>query len=501
MTSTPLIRLEGVCKRFGGVQALNEISLSIVQGTVHALVGENGAGKSTLGKLIAGVHTPDAGTIEVEGRVARYSSPRDALADGVTIIAQELTLVPRRTIIENVFLGSERTRLGVVSRRSLRSRYRELCDRAGFSLPAGALVGGLRVAEQQKVEILRALAREARLIVMDEPTAALTGDESERLLETMRGLRAGGTTLIYVSHFLKEVLAIADTVTVLRDGRLIVTSPAANQTPDTLVTAMLGRSMEMTFPEKVVPAEDAPVVLSVRGLSSGLVRDVSFDLRAGEIVGLAGLIGSGRTEVARAVFGADRRDSGEIVLDGQQVRIRSPKHAVRAGIAMLPESRKDQGLLMRGSIDHNVSLAHLGEVTTCGVVRKARERRKIDDLAQRVDVRASRLSAPVASLSGGNQQKVLFAKWLFRPPRVLIADEPTRGVDVGAKRGIYALIQSLADQGMAVLLISSEIEEVLGLSHRVLVLRGGRLVGEFDGRTATEDDVLHAAFATAEAAA
>jgi ABC-type sugar transport system ATPase subunit len=259
--------------------------------------------------------------------------------------------------------------------------------------------------------------------------------------------------------------------------------------------------MDMTFPVKSFPPEDAPVVFSVRGLSTALVHDVSLDLRAGEIVGLAGLVGSGRTEVARAIFGADRRESGEILLDGKERRIRSPRGAVNAGIAMLPESRKDQGLLMRSSINHNVSLAHLGDVSTGTVVRGRLERRRIEELAEQVDVRGARLSAPVSSLSGGNQQKVLFAKWLFRRPRVLIADEPTRGVDVGAKRGIYALIHSLAEEGMAVLLISSEIEEVLGLAHRVLVMRGGALVGEFDGRTATEDEILHAAFATSRTAA
>jgi ABC-type sugar transport system ATPase subunit len=497
----PHVELEGISKRFGGVQALGDISLAVERGTVHALVGENGAGKSTLGKLIAGVHSPDNGTMKLDGHVVRYGSPRDALADGVTIIAQELTLVPQRTIIENVFLGSEQARLGVVRRSALRARYAELCDRAGFSLAPDTPVGALRVAEQQKVEILRALARDAQLIVMDEPTAALTGDESERLLETMRGLRAGGTTLVYVSHFLTEVLEIADTVTVLRDGRLISTAPATTHSPETLVTAMLGRSMDMTFPVKSFPPDDAPVVFSVRGLTTALVHDVSLDLRAGEIVGLAGLVGSGRTEVARAIFGADRRESGEILLDGKERRIRSPRGAVNAGIAMLPESRKDQGLLMRSSINHNVSLAHLGDVSTGTVVRGRLERRRIEELAEQVDVRGARLSAPVSSLSGGNQQKVLFAKWLFRRPRVLIADEPTRGVDVGAKRGIYALIHSLAEEGMAVLLISSEIEEVLGLAHRVLVMRGGALVGEFDGRTATEDEILHAAFATARTAA
>jgi simple sugar transport system ATP-binding protein/ribose transport system ATP-binding protein len=501
-STTPHVELLDVGKRFSGVQALQGITLTIEHGTVHALVGENGAGKSTLGRIIAGAHLPDAGTMSVDGKPVRYHAPRDALADGVTMIAQELTLVPQRTVLENVFLGNEASRFGVVVGQPMRERYDELCERAGFDLPADDHVATLRIADQQKVEILRALARDARLVVMDEPTAALTSDEAERLLDIVRGLRRAGTTIVYVSHFLPEVLSIADTVTVLRDGRLIHTKPAESETPASVVTAMLGRPMEMTFPDKVYPPPEAPAILTVRGLTrTPAFEDISFEVRAGEIVGLAGLIGSGRTEVARAIFGADPFDGGEVSVDGQVLKIRSPRGAIRAGIAMLPESRKDQGLHMRSPIVQNVSLAHLGEVSSNGVVLPRKERRRVAELAKRVDIRASRLSAWVSTLSGGNQQKVLFAKWLFQSPRALLADEPTRGVDVGAKRAIYELIQALAADGLAVLLISSELEEVLGLAHRIIVIKSGRLVAEFDGRTATENEVLHAAFATAEVAA
>jgi ABC-type sugar transport system ATPase subunit len=496
-STTPHVELVDVGKRFSGVQALQGITLSIDRGTVHGLVGENGAGKSTLGRIIAGAHAPDAGTMSVDGKEVRYHAPRDALADGVTMIAQELTLVPQRSVLENVFLGNEASRFGVVVRQPMRERYDELCERAGFDLPADDLVATLRIADQQKVEILRALARDAKLVVMDEPTAALTADESGRLLEIVRGLRTAGTTIVFVSHFLPEVLSIADTVTVLRDGRLIHTKPAESETPASVVTAMLGRPMEMTFPDKVYPPDDAPTVLEVQGLTrSPVFEDISFEVRAGEILGLAGLIGSGRTEVARAIFGADSFDSGEVSLNGEVLKIRSPRGAIRAGIAMLPESRKDQGLHMRSPIIQNVSLAHLDEVSRTSVVLPGKERRRVEELAKRVDVRASRLTAWVSTLSGGNQQKVLFAKWLFQAPLALLADEPTRGVDVGAKRAIYELIQTLAAEGLAVLLISSELEEVLGLAHRIVVIRSGRLVAEFDGRTATENDVLHAAFAT-----
>lgn len=491
------VALRGVGKRFGGVVALAGIDLEIERGSIHGLVGENGAGKSTLGKIVAGVYRPDEGELWVDGRRAVFHSPRDALRAGITIIAQEPTLVPHRSVLENVFLGIENAVAGVVDERAMRRRFAELAEQAQIDLPPRALARVLRVADQQKVEVLRALARNARLIVMDEPTSALTTDESERLFELVERLRAQGTTIIYVSHFLEEVLRLVDTVTVLRDGRIVRTSPAREETPDRLVQAMLGRSMELAFPEKSYPPDDAPVVLSVRGLSRPPhVADVSFDIRAGEILGLAGLIGSGRSEVARAIFGADGRTSGEILIDGKRVQVRSPREAVRHGIVMLPEDRKTQGLLMLRSIVSNVTLPRLGAVSRLGVVAASKERRAAVGLMTRVDVRAKGPSARVSTLSGGNQQKVLFAKWLFAQPRVFLADEPTRGVDVGAKRAIYELIRSLAAEGKAVLLISSEHEEVLGLAHRVLVMRGGRIVAELDRDTMSEDAVLRAAFAT-----
>jgi simple sugar transport system ATP-binding protein/ribose transport system ATP-binding protein len=491
------VELRAVDKHFGGVHALREIDLQIERGSIHGLVGENGAGKSTLGKIIAGVHRPDGGELWVDGQRADYHSPRDALADGVTMIAQEPTLVPHRSVLENIFLGIESRRVGVLDERSMRRRYAQLVEEAQLELPPNALARTLRVADQQKVEILRAIARRASLIVMDEPTSALTTDEAERLLDVVRGLRHRGVTIIYVTHLLGEVLALVDTVTVLRDGRLVRTAPAAEETPERLVSAMLGRSLELAFPDKVFPPADAPVALRVRDLSrAGVIEQVSFEIRAGEIVGLAGLIGSGRSEVARAIFGADRRDSGEIEVDGKLVKIRNPSAAVRAGVVMLPEDRKAQGLLMLRSIVDNVTLPHLGTVSRSGVVARRGERRSVTELMGRVDVRAKGPAARLDTLSGGNQQKVLFAKWLFRAPRVFIADEPTRGVDVGAKRAICELIHSLAAEGKGVLLISSEHEEVLGLAHRVLVMRQGRIVAELDRHTMSEDALLHAAFAT-----
>jgi len=489
--------MHGVSKRFGGVLALDGIELAIARGSIHALVGENGAGKSTLGKILSGVYRPDDGELCVEGRRVDYRSPRDALADGITIIAQEPTLVPHRSVQENVYLGLEGGTGGIVNARRTSRRFAALVRESGIDLPPRRFARVLRVADQQKVEILRAVARDAKLFVMDEPTSALTADAAERLFELIRRLRDRGATVVYVSHFLPEVLALADTVTVLRDGKVVRTSPTAVETPDRLVAAMLGRTLDLAFPDKDPPPADAPVVLSVRGLARPpAVHEASFEIRAGEIVGLAGLIGSGRSEIARAIFGADRRTGGVIELDGKPFDARSPRAAIRRGVVMLPEDRKRQGLLMLRSIVENVTLPHLEDVSSIGVMAPGAERRRTSDLISRLDVRTRSNKARVNTLSGGNQQKVLFAKWLFRTPRVFIADEPTRGVDVGAKRAIYELIHSLAAEGIAVLLISSEHEEVLGLAHRVLVMRAGRIVAEFDREAMSEGAVLHAAFAT-----
>ncbi len=337
----PLLELRGVSKRFGGVQAVARASVSFAEGAVHGLVGENGAGKSTLAKIVAGVHAPDEGELLVDGTSMSFHSPRDALAAGIATIAQEIALVPRATVEENVLLGIEPRAAGMLRSRELRRRFNELNERTAFRLPANVRVRSLRTADQQKVEIMRAIAREARLIVMDEPTATLTRDDSERLLEIVRQLAADGTAVLLISHYLDEVLDVCDAVTVMRDGEVIRTAPASEETPQSLVNAMVGRALTLEYPERRPPAADAPIVLEARGLRrTGVLDDVSLTVRAGEIVGLAGLVGSGRTEVARAIFGADPLDGGEIRLDGRPVRVRGPRQAVRLGIAMLPESRK-----------------------------------------------------------------------------------------------------------------------------------------------------------------
>jgi ABC-type sugar transport system ATPase subunit len=486
-----------VGKRFGGVQALTDVSLSIGRGEIHGLVGENGAGKSTLGKILAGVTTADEGEVWLDGHPVAFRSPHDALASGVTMIAQEIVLVPQLRVVDNVFLGLESHRGQFVDRRGLHQRYQELQETTGFDLPPDELVGHLRLADQQKVEVLRAVARGAKLVVMDEPTAPLTADEARRLFDVIRTLRDRGTTIVYVSHFLREVLSLADRVTVLKDGRVVRTAPVGEETPESLVTAMLGRSLDVQFPERPPISRNARVALAVRGLRrADVLHDISFDVRAGEILGIAGLIGSGRSELARCIFGADPRDAGEILLDGMPTRVRSPRDAVRAGIVMLPESRKEQGLVMGRPVIENVTLASLSEFATAGgLVSPGRERAAARSVLADVGVPPDRMRVPVSQLSGGNQQKTLFAKWLLRKPRAFIADEPTRGVDVGAKRAIYELLAGLAADGIAVIVISSDLEEVLELAHRVLVMREGRLAAEFDAKNVTEEQVMTAAFA------
>jgi ABC-type sugar transport system ATPase subunit len=488
------LELRGICKRYGGAQALDDVSVTVAAGQIHALVGENGAGKSTLGKIIAGAVLADGGEIRVNGRSVAFRNPRDAIREGIALIHQELALVPALSVIDNVFLGLEVGKSGVVDRAAQLARFKELAARIGFDRPPSARVETLRVAEAQKVEILRALVRHARLIVMDEPTAALTRIEADRLLQLTRDLRDAGVTVIYVSHVLADVLALCDTITVLKDGRHVKTVPAKGETIDSLVTAMLGHAMDLIFPQRQAPPAASPVLLSVRGLSRPPAFDnISFDIRAGEIVGLAGLVGSGRTEIVRAIFGADPT-SGTVEVEGRRLHGGDPRAGIRHGLAMLPESRKDQGLVMMRSVRENVSLAHLKELSRYGILDFARERQRVGAVLDSVDARVPSLTMSVSGLSGGNQQKAAIAKWLVKTPKVLLADEPTRGIDVGAKRAIYELIRRLATQGLGVLLISSEIEEVLGLAHRVLVVRNGRIVAEFGGDEASEERVMRAAF-------
>jgi ABC-type sugar transport system ATPase subunit len=488
------IRLVSIGKRYSGTKALDDVSVEVAGGSVHALVGANGAGKSTLGKIVGGVIRPDDGQLFVDEREVRYASPREARIDGIATIAQELSPVSNLSVIENVYFGIEPRRFGLVQWRKMRAQYQELASQWGFELDGNAKVGTLRTADKQKVEILRAVACDARVIVMDEPTSSLTSVETKKLHRMIRTLRESGRTIVYVSHFLDEVLELADTVTVLRSGRLVRTAPVAEETEESLVAGMFGAAAEAEHFEKP-QRSTAPVVLEVSGLHRrGVLRDISLQIRAGEIVGLAGLVGSGRSELARAIAGVDPIDGGTIAVDGRARHIRSPADAMAAGMAFLPESRTDDGLFMELTLAANTTFADLRSVASrFGVLRRALERAKTSSLLKVLSVEPPIPSARVENLSGGNQQKVLFARWLFRNPHVLILDEPTRGVDVAARAAIHRLINNLAAEGTAVLLISSEIEEVLGLAHRVLVIRRGSITREF-GADPPMDAVMEAAF-------
>ncbi|MES1212567.1 MAG: sugar ABC transporter ATP-binding protein [Leifsonia sp.] len=486
------VELRGAGKTFGGTPVLTDIDLVIQPGEVHALVGENGAGKSTISKIISGVYTADSGTLVVNGAEVAFGSPREALEQGIATIAQELALVPALTVAENVFLGREPQSLGFLGRRTLRRRFVELAAGTGFDLNPDATVGSLRTADQQKVEILRALARGASFIIMDEPTAALSGHDAELLHGIIRRLAASGHTVLLISHFLSEVLELADTVTVLRDGRVIRTGPAADETEASLIEGMLGRALSSVFPDKAPEPSTGREVLVVTDLVAPGVNGVSLSVRAGEIVGLAGLVGAGRSEIAHAIFGAVRR-SGSVTVDGVEGGSTVPA-ALSSGIFLIPESRKEQGLVLGRPIRQNVTLSNLDQVSAGGWMLANKEHSTAKRMLERVRVRGDD-RRDVASLSGGNQQKVLFARALQRTPKVLIADEPTRGVDVGSRRAIYDLIVEQAAQGIGVLVISSDVEEVLGLAHRILVIRAGRIVAELSGEDLTEQNVITAAFA------
>ncbi|TVZ07018.1 sugar ABC transporter ATP-binding protein [Trebonia kvetii] len=494
MTAVSQVRLDSIGKRYSGTKALDNVSVEVAGGTVHALVGANGAGKSTLGKIIGGVIRPDDGQMFVNDLPVRYSSPREARIDGIVTISQELSPMPHMTVIENVYFGIEPRRAGIVQFRQMRRQYAELVGQWGFELDGNARVESLRTADLQKAEILRAVATDAQVIVMDEPTSSLTSVETKKLHRMIDVLRERGKTIIYVSHFLDEVLGLADTITVLRSGRLVRTAPVSAETEESLVAGMFGAAAAAEHFEKQKHVT-SPVVLEVSDLHrKGVLSDISLQIRAGEIVGLAGLVGSGRSELARAIAGADAVDSGTIAVDGTVRHIRSPADAMAAGVAFLPESRKDDGLFLGLSIAANTTFADLRSVAgRLGVLSLVRERLRTRELLDLTSVQPPNPSAKVGNLSGGNQQKVLFARWLFRNPRVLILDEPTRGVDVAARAAIHRLINKLAAEGTAVLLISSEIEEVLGLAHRVLVMRRGSITREFSADPPMEA-VMEAAF-------
>ncbi|CAM5698196.1 MULTISPECIES: sugar ABC transporter ATP-binding protein [Streptomyces] len=495
----PVLALKGVSKSFGAVRALRDVSLELLPGEVHALAGENGAGKSTLIKTLAGVHRPDTGQVLLDGEPVVFHGPGDARDAGIAVIYQEPTLFPDLSIAENIFMGRRpRRALGRIDHKATHAATAALMRRLGVDLDPDRPARGLSIADQQIVEIAKALSFDARVLIMDEPTAALTGSEVARLFGVVRTLREQGAAVLFISHRLEEIFAICQQVTTLRDGAWIASEPLAGMTEDDLVRRMVGRDLAELYPKQQVQVGD--VALSVRRLTrEGVFTDVSFEVRRGEIVGLAGLVGAGRTEVARAVFGVDRWDAGEVEVGGRRLTNGAPSAAMAAGLALVPEDRRAQGLVMDMSIERNIGLTGLRTTARAGLVHRTAERSRSLDWAVKLQVKYARIADAVSTLSGGNQQKVVLAKWLATGPQVLIVDEPTRGIDVGTKAEVHRLLGELAADGVAVLMISSDLPEILGMADRVLVMHEGRITAEIPRADATEETVMAAATGRAAA--
>ncbi|MFE3640643.1 sugar ABC transporter ATP-binding protein [Streptomyces sp. NPDC059169] len=483
-----LLRIEGIRKTFPGVVALDGVDFDLRRGEVHVLLGENGAGKSTLIKMLSGAYRPDAGRILVGGEEARIHGAQDSERLGIATIYQEFNLVPDLSVAENIFLGRQPRRFGLIDRKRMNADASGLLARVGVDVDPRTRVRELGIARLQMVEIAKALSLDARVLIMDEPTAVLTTEEVDKLFRIARTLRDDGVGIVFITHHLEEIAALGDRVTVLRDGRSVDQVPAS--TPeDELVRLMVGRSIEQQYPRE--PAEAGAPLLKVRGLTrAGTFHDIDFEVRAGEVVGLAGLVGAGRTEVVRAVFGADPYDSGTVEVHGRAVRPYDVNAALDAGIGLVPEDRKGQGLVLDATVQENLGLVTLSRSTRAGFVDRAGQRRAADRISEQLKVRMAGLHQHVRTLSGGNQQKVVIGKWLLADTKVLVLDEPTRGIDVGAKVEIYQLINELTASGHAVLMISSDLPEVLGMSDRVLVMSQGRIAGELAAREATQDAVM-----------
>jgi D-xylose transport system ATP-binding protein len=497
MTHPPLLEMSCIAKTFPGVRALDGVSLDLQVGEIHALVGENGAGKSTLMKILGGVYAEYGGEIRIDGKARRFRSVRESEDSDIAVVFQELSIVRELAVGENIFLGREPSRLGVVEWEKLFSEAASLLRGLNLEIDPRVPVATLGTGRQQLVEIAKALSRNARILVLDEPTAALTDAEAESLFGILQTLRGRGIGIIYISHRLAEVFRLSDRITVLRDGRTVGTGPTAQWDIQKLIAQMVGREVSQLFPQNTrVPGE---VVFEARHLSAGdparlgrpVVNDVSFSLRRGEVLGIAGLMGAGRTELLMALFGASlERTTGEIFLDGEPVRITRPADAIAHGIGFVTEDRKRTGLILDESVVRNITLVALDRVSGDFVTNESREIAAAGDLFRSLRIKASSLFTIVRTLSGGNQQKIVLAKWLMNEARVLFLDEPTRGIDVGAKSEIYQLIDRLAQSGVAIVLVSSELPEVLGLCDRILVLRQGRISGEFSRAQATPEAVM-----------
>lgn len=492
------MQLRDISKQFPGVRALNRVSLDLEAGEVHALLGENGAGKSTLIKILSGAYAKDEGKVIISGQEVEISGPKDALNLGISVIYQELNLVPYLTVAENISLGREplRGRGGLLNGKAMVGTARAALEFIDADINPQAVVANLSIAQRQMVEIAKAVSREARVLVMDEPTSSLTEGETAKLFRVIATLKKRGVGIIYISHRMDEIFAIADRVTVLRDGENVGTRQISEVTRDELVAMMVARKLSDYYAREHVEASN--VILEIRHLNAGkLLRDISLTVRRGEVVGVAGLVGSGRTELARCIFGIDRYDSGEIIIEGRPVRVSSPQEAIRLGIALVPEDRKKSGLVLKMAVRENLSMPAMNSSRRSDpllawgqFIRRRAEMGLVADFIRQLDIKTPSDTQNIGKLSGGNQQKVVLAKWLAISPKLLILDEPTRGIDVGAKAEVYSLINECTKRGMGILMISSELPEILGMSDRILVMGGGRIRGELAGKEASQEKIM-----------
>ncbi len=496
-----ILRMQGIRKTFPGVVALDNVNLDVRSGTVHSLMGENGAGKSTLMKCLIGMYTPDEGTVELAGDIVRFKDTKDGLEHGISMIHQELSPVPEMMVAENIWLGREpRSRLGLLSPAAMFRKTRELFDEWKIDIDPRARMKDLTVSKQQMVEIAKAISYDAKIIIMDEPTSAIPEREVAHLHGMIKRLTDFGVAIIYITHKMDEVFRISDDITVFRDGKHVGSYPAKELDRDKLIKLMVGRELTDLFPKE--EAEIGEVVLSVQGLNRGaVVKDVSFELHRGEILGLAGLMGAGRTEVLETIFGIEKADSGEIVLNGRALRIKQPSDAIRAGMALLTEDRKLNGIMGVLSVRDNITAAALPRYSPRGVLHVGEMRKDSEDQREKLRIKTPSLSQLIKNLSGGNQQKALISRWLLTVPDVLMIDEPTRGIDVGAKSEIHRLMSMLAQEGKAIIMVSSELPEVLGMSDRILVMHEGRISGELSREEANQESVMHLATGGDEVAA
>lgn len=489
-----ILRMEGIDKSFTGVHALKGVDFDLQKGEVHALMGENGAGKSTLMKILTGIYSKDSGTITYEGKEVEFKTPKEAQDAGIAIVHQELNMMNHLTVAQNIFIGREVMNGKIINDKKMCDDAAALFKKLNIEIDPTAVMGDLTVGKQQMCEIAKAISREVKLIVFDEPTAALTDTEIEELFKIIRDLREKGLGIIYISHRMDEIKVITDRVTVMRDGEYVGTLITKDCTKEDIINMMVGRVIYEEPKQKSMVPKDAPVVLSVRHLNAGkMVRDVSFDLRKGEILGFAGLMGAGRTETARAIFGADQIESGEIYMNGNRVEIKSPRDAVAAGIGYLSEDRKRYGIILDKTITENSTMATMEEYQNGMFIDKKKERQATEKYVEKLKTKTPTVDTAVGNLSGGNQQKVVIAKWLVRDCEVLIFDEPTRGIDVGAKSEIYHLMNELAGQGKSIIMISSELPEVLRMSDRILVMCEGRVTGEIPIEEASQEKIMTAA--------